>query len=260
MPKIAGRHCRPWHQCAVALPTSPAHVLPAALNPTHPHERTRLFYPALVVESFKTWHSSHYTLHHCALKILSQSHLVEAQICVIMGGFDQPYLYDSDRGDRRFPTKEFDPKAVTRASWEPKPKKEKQDGPLVSFNRHPEYALPSNLQYGVTFANYLSLHEVPTGRTTNFQSMSNATKTWIVWLRRVQLGLRCLELIGALGLLVLMILISNIDALTAWVMRIVVRLVAIPIRGPYQLTLTPLVRCHFHQLHLWYMASCKASW
>lgn len=41
-------------------------------------------------------------------------------------------------------------------------------------------------------------------------------------MRRVQLGLRCTELVGALGLLGLMILISNVDELTAWVMRIAV--------------------------------------
>lgn len=57
-----------------------------------------------------------------------------------MGGFDQPYLYDSDRRDSRTaPTRGFDPKAITRASWEPKPKEmSKKDGPLVSFNKHPE--------------------------------------------------------------------------------------------------------------------------
>lgn len=54
--------------------------------------------------------------------------------------------------------------------------------------------------------------------------MSNTLKLCIVWMRRVQLALRGLELIGALGLLVLWILISNVDALTAWVMRIAVSL------------------------------------
>jgi hypothetical protein len=55
-----------------------------------------------------------------------------------MGGFNQPYMYDTDRRDGGLPMKEFDPKAVTRASWEPQPKKKKQNGPLVSFNKHPE--------------------------------------------------------------------------------------------------------------------------
>ena len=55
-------------------------------------------------------------------------------------GAHQPYLYEAEKfSDQRFPTSTFDPKAVTRASWEPKPQKPKQDGPLISFNRHPEY-------------------------------------------------------------------------------------------------------------------------
>lgn len=53
-------------------------------------------------------------------------------------GPQQPFLYESDKVDSRFPTSSFDPKAVTRASWEPKPKKPKQNGPLISINRHPE--------------------------------------------------------------------------------------------------------------------------
>lgn len=60
-----------------------------------------------------------------------------------MGGPSQPFLYDYDpvrySVDDRLPPKLFDPKAVTRASFDkPKPKP-KPDGPLVSFNVHPEY-------------------------------------------------------------------------------------------------------------------------
>ncbi|KAI1344574.1 hypothetical protein F5Y15DRAFT_366988 [Xylariaceae sp. FL0016] len=117
-------------------------------------------------------------------------------------GFDQPYMYDSDLRDSRSPGKEFDPKAVTRASWEPKPKKPKQDGPLVNFNRHPD------------------AHQVPTSRTYNFRPMSNTTKSWIKGMRYFQIFLRALELVGGIGLLVLMVLISNVDMLTSWVMRI----------------------------------------
>lgn len=51
----------------------------------------------------------------------------------------QPYMYAAEHvSSSRFPDKPFDPKAVTRASWEPKPQKPKQEGPLLSFNRHPE--------------------------------------------------------------------------------------------------------------------------
>jgi hypothetical protein len=51
-----------------------------------------------------------------------------------------PYLYDAIQTDGpRSPYKEFDPKAVTRASQTPKAPRRKQEGPLVSFNQHPEY-------------------------------------------------------------------------------------------------------------------------
>ncbi|KAH8681414.1 hypothetical protein BX600DRAFT_446499 [Xylariales sp. PMI_506] len=126
-----------------------------------------------------------------------------------MGGSQQPYLYDSDRSDRMSPVKVFDPKAVTRASWEPKPQKKKQNGPLIGFNLHPD------------------LQEVPTTRTTQFRPMSSTTKGFIKWMWRIQLGLRCLELVANVGLLVLMILITNVDSLTAWVLRVATGVVAL---------------------------------
>ena len=62
---------------------------------------------------------------------------------------DAPYMYSYSavKDDDRFPTTTFDPKAVTRASWEkPKPKPKKK-GPLVSVNRHPEYVSPRCIPY-----------------------------------------------------------------------------------------------------------------
>lgn len=57
-----------------------------------------------------------------------------------MGGSQPPFMYQTvSRDDERFPAVKFDPKAVTRASYESKKPKPKPDGPLVSFNRHPEY-------------------------------------------------------------------------------------------------------------------------
>ena len=67
-----------------------------------------------------------------------------------------------------------------------------------------------------------SAHEVPPGRMTNFRPMSGTTKWWIRWTRYLQLGLRSLELVAGLGLVTLMILITNVQATLAWVMRIVV--------------------------------------
>ncbi|KAF4982920.1 hypothetical protein FZEAL_1548 [Fusarium zealandicum] len=114
-----------------------------------------------------------------------------------------PFLYSAvQRNDARFPETKFDPKAVTRASWEPKKPKPKPEGPLVSFNRHPD------------------LHEVLTYRTNEYASMSPLTKSFIKWLRWVQIGLRLLQLVAAAGLLTLMILITKVDALEGWVMRI----------------------------------------
>ena len=56
-----------------------------------------------------------------------------------MGGVNQPFLYSAERHDGRLPETTFDPKAVTRASWENKAPKPRPDGPLLSFNIHPEY-------------------------------------------------------------------------------------------------------------------------
>ena len=52
----------------------------------------------------------------------------------------QPFMYEPVRkDDDRFPQKPFDPKTVTRASWEPKKPKPKPSAPYVAINRHPEY-------------------------------------------------------------------------------------------------------------------------
>ncbi|KAI1775215.1 hypothetical protein F4818DRAFT_42404 [Hypoxylon cercidicola] len=125
-------------------------------------------------------------------------------------GTQPPYLYDPETRNSFSPEKPFDPKAITRASWEPKPKpKKKQDGPLISFNRHPD------------------AHEVPTGRTTMIRPMSSSTKSWIKAMRYFQLFFRVFEMIAGGGLLTLMILIGNVDPLTAWVLRITPGVVAI---------------------------------
>jgi hypothetical protein len=52
--------------------------------------------------------------------------------------------------------------------------------------------------------------------------MSGRTKWWIKATRVIQMGLRVLELIAAVGVLVLFILMNKIEDLTAWVMRITV--------------------------------------
>ncbi|KAK4662983.1 hypothetical protein QC763_601380 [Podospora pseudopauciseta] len=119
-----------------------------------------------------------------------------------MGGSNQPYMYEPVlKDDERFPVPVFDPKAVTRASYEKKKPKPKPNGPLVSINRHPD------------------AHVVPTGRT-NFRTLGASTKSWIKGMRAVQLCLRVLELIAALGFLTLCILLKGFEELTGWVMRV----------------------------------------
>lgn len=58
-----------------------------------------------------------------------------------MGATRQPFIYEAVQTpeDERFSTSKFDPKRVTRSSYEQKAPKRKQRGPLVSVNRHPEY-------------------------------------------------------------------------------------------------------------------------
>ncbi|KAL2206651.1 hypothetical protein CC79DRAFT_1358503 [Sarocladium strictum] len=120
-----------------------------------------------------------------------------------MVGQPQPYMYAPEyRSSSRYPETAFDPKAVTRASWEPKPQKPKQDGPLISFNRHPD------------------AHMVLNYRSNQYTSMSPRTKSWVRGLRRFQLALRVLHFIAAAGLLVLWILFDKVDNITAWVMRV----------------------------------------
>ncbi|KAK4165192.1 hypothetical protein QBC43DRAFT_260670 [Cladorrhinum sp. PSN259] len=118
-----------------------------------------------------------------------------------MAGSDVPFMYSAVKDDDRFPATTFDPKAVTRASYERKKPKPKKNGPLVSVNRHPD------------------AHGAPIPRS-NFRTMGRKTKAAIKTFRVIQLVLRILELIAAAGNLVLFILIKNFMGPTAWILRI----------------------------------------
>ncbi|KAK3947581.1 hypothetical protein QBC32DRAFT_247452 [Pseudoneurospora amorphoporcata] len=123
-----------------------------------------------------------------------------------MGGNSQPFLYDYDpvrySTDDRLPPKLFDPKAITRASFDrPKPKP-KPDGPLVSFNVHPDAFPP------------------PVRTIQNFRPMGPRSKRWIILMRKVQLVFRLLQFLGAAGLLVIMIMLNNIKEVPSLVIRI----------------------------------------
>lgn len=119
-----------------------------------------------------------------------------------MSAVQQPFLYDQEKyDDARFPPTTFDPKAVTRASWEVKPPRPKQEGPLVNFNQHPDaQALLQN--------------------RTNNKTIGDRKKRWIIRLRIVQLCLRIPELVAAAGVLTMFILLTDVPELTSWIMRI----------------------------------------
>lgn len=57
-------------------------------------------------------------------------------------------------------------------------------------------------------------------RSSTHAPMSPRTKSAIKWIRRIQLGIRVLQLNAAAGILVLFVLLDNIDTVKGWVMRI----------------------------------------
>ncbi|PQK09704.1 hypothetical protein BB8028_0002g00280 [Beauveria bassiana] len=115
----------------------------------------------------------------------------------------QPYMYSATASeDSRLPASTFDPKAITRASWAPKPRRLPQVGPLVSFNQHPD------------------THEALQQRS-EYRQLGKKTEKAIKWVRGWQLFCRVLEFNGALGIFILIILLSHVSAILAWIMRVV---------------------------------------
>ncbi|PYH44192.1 uncharacterized protein BP01DRAFT_357811 [Aspergillus saccharolyticus JOP 1030-1] len=122
-----------------------------------------------------------------------------------MGESDPPYLYDSpvhhQTTSPRFYSQPFNPKAVTEASWaQPEPQPEVK-APLVGLNRHPD-----------------SYYNVPD--RTRWTPMSPHTKSRVIYGRQIQLGLRVLALIGALGSLFCSIVIKNAATTVIWIVRV----------------------------------------
>ncbi|EED15441.1 conserved hypothetical protein [Talaromyces stipitatus ATCC 10500] len=122
-----------------------------------------------------------------------------------MGGSSSPpFLYDPvsqwsfndyHRG------KPFNPKAVTQASRAPRPQRAPQEGPLVSFNRHPDsWVVPR--------------------QNKPIHPMSRHTKARVTHTRRVQLLLRILSVLGAIGILFCVICISHTDVALGWIIRV----------------------------------------
>jgi hypothetical protein len=128
----------------------------------------------------------------------------------IMVGITPLYSFAPVSQQDRDPTYDFDPKAVTRASYysiasstsTPAPK---QQGPLIDFNRHPD-----------------SYIIVPTARS-NVPPMHPNTKQRINTARWIQFSLRLLQLVGALGALVCVIIIRGVNDVQGWILRIPVR-------------------------------------
>ncbi|GIJ98469.1 hypothetical protein Aspvir_000586 [Aspergillus viridinutans] len=119
----------------------------------------------------------------------------------------------------------FNPKAVTQASWTRPQPKPKQKGPYVSFNRHPD-----------SYSNF------PDG-VSRWTPMSPSTKGRVFYGRRVQLGLRVLALLGALGSLFCAIVIKNVAVSIIWIIR-VGPIVAVlhTLYGIYHLCRSPVTR------------------
>jgi hypothetical protein len=121
-----------------------------------------------------------------------------------MGGGDAPFIYDRPQSwNFGGPVgRGFNPRAATEASWTPRTPRQKPNGPLIDFNKHPD--------------SYLV---VPYGNL-NAQPMHPSTKKRLMRVRTLQLCLRCLALIGALGLLFCIIAINKTTTAVAWIIRV----------------------------------------
>ncbi|KAJ5651420.1 uncharacterized protein N7484_005143 [Penicillium longicatenatum] len=119
-----------------------------------------------------------------------------------MGRSEPPFLYDRPSAySFNGPTDPFfNPKAVTQASRTPAVPRQKQDGPLINFNRHPD--------------SWESFEKKPT-----HTPMNPKVKKWIKGVRGTQLGLRSITLLGALASLFCSIVIKNADTTVIWIMR-----------------------------------------
>src|ERR1700709_1868841 len=87
-----------------------------------------------------------------------------------------PSMYDPYNG--------FNPKAVSQASLMPPQPRPKPNGPLINFNQHPDRHLIQPLQ------------------KTPVKPMHPSTKKRVNRARNFQLGLRFLQLVGAIGILI----------------------------------------------------------
>ncbi|KAI9863968.1 MAG: hypothetical protein M1824_006006 [Vezdaea acicularis] len=115
-------------------------------------------------------------------------------------GVDPPFLYDPP--SRYSNPYVYNPKAVTQASYAPRPERPKQEGPLVNFNRHPDSYLI--LPYG----------------NTDAKQMSPRTKGKVKYTRWVLQFFRLCQLLGAIGLLICAICVRGVDGSVGWMIRV----------------------------------------
>ncbi|KAI9655585.1 MAG: hypothetical protein M1821_005379 [Bathelium mastoideum] len=116
-----------------------------------------------------------------------------------------PYIFPPTGHTELNPTYDFDPKAVTRASYAaslPKSEGPKQQGPLLNLNRHPD-----------------SWAQAPYGQI-DVKPMSPRTRSAVKWTRWVQLALRVLQNIGALGGLFCVVTLKGLLDSQSWIIRV----------------------------------------
>jgi hypothetical protein len=123
-----------------------------------------------------------------------------------MGGSEPPYLYTPQR--TVYPYSGFNPKAVTQAKYkkleDEKKGRPKSEGPLINFNAHPD----SYMIVGTSNVSY--------------KTMPARTKKEVKIIRWLQFALKVFTEIVALGLLVCVICIKNVQLSLVWIMRIAV--------------------------------------
>ena len=126
-----------------------------------------------------------------------------------MGASNLPYLYQPTSQQITYPYSDFNPKAVSEASYarslaasQPRPKRE---GPLINFNQHPDS------------------YVVVGGTQVAHKPLPASTKTAVLSTRWVQFGLRLVQEIVALGLLAATICITGTDGAESILLRIPVR-------------------------------------
>ncbi|PYH94615.1 hypothetical protein BO71DRAFT_440905 [Aspergillus ellipticus CBS 707.79] len=144
-----------------------------------------------------------------------------------MGDNAPPFIYDHASHNRFYGHSDlpFNPKTVTQASWaRPEPKPEVK-APFVNFNRHSD--------------SYVNL---PEGKS-RWTPMSPKTKGRVIYGRKVQLGLRVLSLVGAIGSLFCSIVIKNAAETVIWIVRVGPAVAILhTIYGIYSLRRPPIAR------------------